>query len=165
MTDDKQVRPVLPASLLVEGRPCLIVGGGKIAARKAGHLLDAGAKVTIVSPEVTDRIAQLTESESVQHLSRDFADPDVDGMYLVFAATDDEAVNRRVIKSCRQKNVLCSAIDSNWTDGDFVTPAICRKKGLIVSVSTGGRSCRRARLIKERIAGLIDDLPEDLRDQ
>ena len=165
MTDDKQVRPVLPASLLVEGRPCLIVGGGKIAARKAGHLLDAGAKVNIVRSEVTDEIARLIESGSLHHLSRDFADQDVDGMYLVFAATDDDLVNRRVIECCREKNVLCSAIDSNWTDGDFVTPAICRKKGLVVSVSTGGRSCRRARLVKEQIARLIDNLPEDLQDQ
>jgi len=157
---DREARAILPASLLVEGRSCLIVGGGKIAARKAGHLLDAKADVTVVSPALAGELLDMAEKGRVRHLERDFADADVEGQWLVFAATDQEDVNRRVIACCREKGVLCSAVDSNWTDGDLVTPAICRKQGVTVSVSTGGRSCRKARLVKERIARLMDELAD-----
>ena len=70
-----------------------------------------------------------------------------------------------VIACGRREGILCSAIDSNWTDGDFVTPAICRQEDLTVSVSTGGSSCRRARIVKDRIAEFIKNMPpiqEDL---
>jgi len=161
MRDETRTRPVLPASLLVAGLPCLVVGGGTIAARKVGHLLDAGAAVTVVSPRLTAGLRELAATGRIQHRARLFADADLRGQRLVFAATDHPRVNRRVIRLCRRRRILCSAADENWTDGDFVTPAICRKAGLIVSVSTGGRSCRAARLVKERIAAMLDSmLPE-----
>jgi precorrin-2 dehydrogenase/sirohydrochlorin ferrochelatase len=145
----------LPVNLLVAGRPCLVVGGGRIAARKVGHLLDAEADVTVVSPRATEELATLAAQGRLRHVARAFVDSDVDGHGVVFAATDRPTVNRRVIACCRRKGILCSAADANWPDGDFVTPAICRKGGVIVTVSTGGRSCRDARAIKERIAEML----------
>ncbi len=148
-------RPILPVGLLVAGRPCLVVGGGQIAARKVGHLLDAEANVTVVSSTVTDALQALARSGKIRVTKRAFAASDVQGKHLVFATTDSEAVNRCVIESCRKRGVLCSAADSHWPEGDFVTPAICRKNGLVVTVSTGGRSCRQARIVKDRIAQLL----------
>ena len=159
MGEDKRARPVLPASILVEGRACLVVGGGTIAARKTGHLLAAQAEVTVVSPGAGKAILELAAEGRIQHIDRPFAEPDVQGMYLVFAATNDVDVNRNVIACGRREGILCSAIDSNWTDGDFVTPAICRQDDLTVSVSTGGSSCRRARIVKDRIAEFIKSMP------
>jgi siroheme synthase-like protein len=153
-------RPVLPASLLVAGRSCLVVGGGAIAARKVGHLLDAEADVTVVAPRATAELGALAAGGRIRLLSRPFADRDVRDRYLVIAATDRPAVNRRVVACCRGRRTWCSAADANWPDGDFVTPAICRKAGVIVTVSTGGRSCRLARLVRDRLAEALEGIGE-----
>lgn len=155
MREETEERPILPACLLVAGRLCLVVGGGRIATRKVGHLLDADADVTIVSPAVSEDLRAHVRRGRARHVAREFMDSDADGQYVVFAATDNEAVNRRVIASCRARRVLCSAVDANWPDGDFVTPAICREGGVVVTVSTGGRSCRVARIIKERLRHIV----------
>ena len=154
-------RPILPACLLVAGKPCLVVGGGQIAARKTGHLLDAEADVTVVSPESSEELQALARSGRIRLMARAFSESDVEGKCLVIATTDSEDVNRRVIECCRKRGVLCSASDSNWPDGDFVTPAICRKGGLVVTVSTGGRSCRQARMVKDKIAELLTALSDE----
>lgn len=155
---DTEPQPILPTSLLVAGQPCLVVGGGPIAARKVGHLLDAEADVIVVAPEACEAIRGLATGGRLRLVSRPFAETDVDGMCLVFAATDDEDVNGRVVACCRARKVLCSAADSHWREGDFVMPAICRKRGLVVTVSTGGQSCLRARVVKDRIAEDLDTL-------
>jgi len=138
----------MPVSLLLEGRPCLVVGGGKIACRKAGHLLDAGAEVTVVSPELCDEFSTLC----VRHMDRTFEPDDVCGQTLVFAATNDRAVNRQVLERCRAEKILCSCVDGNWAGSDFTTPAITRHGNVTLTVSTGGQSCRQARLIKDHLA-------------
>ncbi len=159
--DETRTRPVLPASLLVAGKPCLVVGGGNIATRKIGHLLDAEAEVTVLSPELSAELRKQVEQGRVRHLARVFADADVEGQCLVFAVTDNTQVNRRIIECCRRHGIPCSASDENWPDGDFVTPAICREAGLIVTVSTGGRSCRHARIVKDRLSGLLEEIVAD----
>ncbi len=152
---------ILPCSLFVEGRACLVVGGGKIGERKAGHLLDAGADVTVVAPEAGDGLAGLADAGRLRLVSREFAESDVDGMLLAFAATDDEAVNRRVLEACRAKGVLACSAGASWPDGDFATPAILRKEGLVVTVATGGASCRRARRVKDAIGRQVELLDND----
>lgn len=150
----------MPVDLLLEGRPCLVVGGGKVASRKVGHLLEAGARVKVVCTAVSDELATWSAAGRVDLVSRKFKSSDLNGQFLVFAATDDPEVNRRVIDGCRKRGILCNAADQNWPNGDFLTPAICRKAGLVVTVSTGGRSCRMARIVKDEIARIIDKLAE-----
>ena len=152
---------MLPVSLLVAGRPCLVVGGGEIATRKTGHLLDAEATVTVVSLTASAELEELARAGRIRLVARLFQDADADGKYLVFATTDDHDVNRRVLEACHARGVLCSAADSNWPQGDFVTPAITRKGGLVVTVSTGGRSCREAKLVKDRIAELLTTITNE----
>lgn len=161
MRDETLTCPILPVCLLMAGKPCLVVGGGPIAARKAGHLLEADADVTVVSPDVGKDIQTLAHAGKVRLTSRAFAESDLDGKCLVFAATDNEAVNRHVIEACQRRGILCSAADSNWPRGDFVMPATCRKNGLVVTVSTGGRSCRQARIVKDRINDLLATIPNE----
>lgn len=161
MRKETVTRPILPACLLVAGRACLVVGGGEIAERKVGHLLDAEAEVTVVGPKVTKGLAALAGEGRIRVVARAFKVADVKGMYLVFATTDSKEVNRAVLTACRRHGVLCSAADSNWPDGDFVTPAICRGNGLVVTVSTGGRSCRQAKIVKDRIAQLLATMADE----
>lgn len=144
-------RLVHPVGLLMEDRACLIVGGGKVAVRKALSLLDGGATVTVVCSDPTEEISNLARSGRVALRPRHFHDNDADGMFLAYAATDNEAINRHVHDVCRDKGVLCAIVDRGWQDGDFISPATFRKGGLTVSVSTGGQSCRRARLVKQSL--------------
>lgn len=152
MRKKTQGRKILPVSLLVEDKPCLVVGGGPIAARKVGHLLDAGAAVTVVSPEVCPEIARLNKEGKLRHNPRVFAASDVKGQAVAFAVTDNGKVNRAVLKACRRERVLCAAADAHWAEGDFVSPAVIRRPRVIVAVSTGGESCSRSRVIKEELA-------------
>ena len=161
MRNETVTRPILPACLLIAGRPCLVVGGGQTAARKVGHLLDAEADVTVVSLTVTDTLQALATSGKIRVITRAFSEADVKGKSIVMAATDSEDVNMLVLAACRKRGILCSAADSNWPNGDFVTPAICREKDLVVTVSTGGRSCRRARIVKDRIAQLLATITDE----
>lgn len=144
-------RTIYPASLLLEGKPCLIVGGGKVAVRKAGGLLEAGAVVTVISPELDERLSELVRQAQVCHIQRPFEADDPEHFVIVFAATGNKAVNREVLEACRARRVWCCPVDGNWMDGDFVTPAAFRSGPLSVAISTGGQSCRRSRLIKENL--------------
>ncbi len=155
MRVDAPPKRILPIGLLLEGKPCLVVGGGSVAARKVGHLLDAAARVTVVSPELCPELARRKKAGRIAHRDRPFAAADVNGQTVVFAATDDGDVNRRVLQACRRRRILCGAADAQWSAGDFITPAIVRRRGVTVAVSTGGASCRRARDIKERLAACL----------
>jgi siroheme synthase-like protein len=147
---------IYPVGLLLEGQPCLIVGGGKVAARKTEGLLEAEATVTVISPELDAHLARLAADGSITHIARAYEADDTTGYALVFAATGDRKVNRTVLEECRAKRIPCCPVDGNWMDGDFVTPAIIRKGPLSVAISTGGQNCRRSRLIKENLARHLD---------
>jgi len=151
MSNSKQING-FPVSLLLAGHKCLVVGGGKVAFRKVSHLLDAEAQVHIISPEVCEDVRMLIDKNAITHTSRAFEDADVEGAKMVIAATSDRYINREILASCRKRNILCAAIDGNWMESDFTTPAITRHGNLILTVSTGGRSCRQAKLIKDSLA-------------
>lgn len=154
----KGMVPALPVNLLIEGRLCLVVGGGKVALRKCMSLLAAGARVRVVSPEVHQDLAALAAQGTIEHVARAFKDDDVKPVSLVFACTDQRAVNRRILTASRKANVLCGCADGNWSAGDFTSPAVTRHGGLTIAVSTGGQSCRRAKLVKESLARHIANM-------
>lgn len=156
MRDETHSKKIFPAGLIAEGRDCLVVGGGRVATRKVQLLLDAGAGVTVVSPEVSEEAKALARQGKITIENRPFAPADVDGRFLVFAATDDKIVNRTVLHASQERRIICCAADGNWINSDFVTPAIFRKDELTISVSTGGRSCRRSRIIKENLARHVE---------
>jgi siroheme synthase-like protein len=158
MRNEARVREMMPVDLLIEDRRCLVVGGGAVAARKVGHLLAAGARVTVVSAEACAAIEAWKREGRLRHRRRNFRNSDLNGAFIVFAATGDNAVNGRIVRLCRRRRILCSAVDASWTEGDFVTPALLRRPRLTLAVSTGGQSCRRARLIKDCLARHIGDL-------
>lgn len=145
-------RPVFPVGLLAEGRDCLVVGGGTIGLRKIGLLLDASATITLVSPELHADVQLLVDAGRIGYIPRPFEPSDVDGRFVVFAATADRSVNRAVLAACRERGVYACSVDESWPAGDFVTPATVRRDDVVVAVSTGGTSCRRSRLIKNSLS-------------
>jgi precorrin-2 dehydrogenase/sirohydrochlorin ferrochelatase len=160
MRNETRVRKILPVNLMLEGRPCLVVGSGQIAARKVGHLLEAGAALTVVGPEACEAIRSLAAEGRIQYRPRSFKSADVKGQWLVLVVTDNATVNGAVIRLCRQKGILCSAADAHWTLADFMIPATLRRPHITLTLSTGGESCRRARLMKDYLGRHIDGLQQ-----
>ncbi len=156
MRSEAHSKTVFPVGLLLEGRSCLVVGSGKVAVHKAQLLLDAKASVTVVGPDADGEITSLVASGSISYIRREFQDSDVKKNFLVFAATNDKIANRHVMECCRAHNILCCSVDGNWMASDFVTPAIIRQDGLTLSISSGGKSCRRSRLVKENLSRHIE---------
>jgi len=152
MSDKTPTYTGIPINLFLKGRPCLVVGGGKVALHKLQLLLDAGAKVKVVSPERCDELAELIEQNRVAYIARPFEDQDVDGVTLVYAATNSRGANRHVLECCRKNNILCCCVDGNWSEGDFTTPAITRHNQLTLSVSSGGNDCRQSKMVKNSLA-------------
>ena len=152
MNEQTQSNTGLAVNLLLKGRRVVVVGGGAIGLRKARLLMEADAAVTIIAPLVCSEIRLLAEAKRLIHVPRPFEPEDLADAAGVFAATDDGEVNRQVLDAAHRLGVLCCAADANWPDGDFLTPASVRRGGLQVSVSSGGRSCRQSRLVKESLS-------------
>ena len=130
-----------PLFIDLEDKPCLVVGGGSVAMRKAAALSGFGARVVQISPETCGRT---------------FADSDADGMALVVAATDDATVNAHVAALCKAKGIPVNVVDdpANCT---FLFPAICRKGPMTVAVSSGGACPTAAKLVRDRASRLMPD--------
>jgi uroporphyrin-III C-methyltransferase/precorrin-2 dehydrogenase/sirohydrochlorin ferrochelatase len=144
----------LPVFLKIKGRPCLLVGGGEIASRKAELLLRAGAELTVVAPEISPNVAALKESGALVHKPRAFSPEDLKGQILVVAATDDAALNRQVSDLAQQSALPVNVVDqANLCS--FIMPSIVDRSPVIVAVSTGGASPVLARLMRARLETLI----------
>jgi len=146
-----------PVALTLSGRPCLVVGGGAVAARKVDALVEAGARVTVVSPWLCTALLALAADGHFRWWPREYAAGDAEGYFLAIVATDDRSVNAGVAREARAQGVLVNCADDP-AHCDFVLPAVVRRGPLTVAVSTGGASPFMARLVREEIEAL---LPED----
>ncbi len=133
----------LPLYLDAHALPCLIVGGGEVAARKLAWLRRAGARVTLVAPE---RCPALQESEDFHYLAARFDPMHLDGQRLVIAATNQYEVNLAVAEACRARGIPVNVVDTPSLCS-FIVPALVDRSPLIVSVSTGGAAPVLARPI------------------
>ena len=139
-----------PAFLRLEGKPCLLVGGGAVAARKARLLLSAGAELTVVAPALNDEMTAQVHNGRVRHERRRFRDSDTGGQWLVVSATGDPAVERRVSNAAERAGVFCNAVDDR-EHCSFITPAIIDRSPVMVAVSSGGSAPVLARRIRTAI--------------
>jgi len=149
---------MLPIFLKLEGRPCVVVGAGAIAAPKISSLLRAGGAVTVVAPRVQAAIAaQATRGELILHM-REFNPSDLDGAFLVIIATDLQAVNHAVAQEARARGILCNSVDDP-PDCDFFYPSVVRRNDLQIAISTAGKSPALAQRLREEVDTM---LPEDI---
>lgn len=140
-----------PVNLVLDGRECLVVGGGKVAVRKVEGLLDCGARVRVVAPRVDPA---LHRREGVVVEERPWRPEDLAGMWLVIAATDDSAVNRSVYEAGQRAGVWVNGADDP-ANCSFTLPSVVRRGDLQVTVSTGGRSPAFATWLRRRLEGEI----------
>ncbi len=142
--------PLYPVALRLAGRCCLVVGGGRVAERKVEGLLEAGARVRVVSPRLSRRLEVLTEEGRIECARRPFEDGDVMGAFLVFAATDDAALNSRIVRLARRGGSLAHSATAP-SEGDFINPAVGRSGPVTVAVTTGAASPALAAEIAGRL--------------
>ncbi|MDQ1476749.1 MAG: precorrin-2 dehydrogenase [Actinomycetota bacterium] len=139
-----------PVNLLVRGRRVVVVGAGRIAARKIEPLLDAGAVVEVVAPETNDEVRDWAEAGRLVLHRRPFAAPDVEGAWLVLTATDDPAVNAAVHAAAEASRVWVNSADDP-ANCSFTLMSVIRRGDLVVSVGTGGRSPALAAHLRRRL--------------
>lgn len=144
----------LPIFLNVRGQQCLVVGGGDVAARKAGLLRNAGARVRMVAPEVSTAVRQMVESGEIDLRSGAFEPGDLDGCAVVIAATDDRSVNREVSRLCRERNIPVNVVDDPELCS-FIVPSMIDRSPVQIAISTGGASPVLARSLRARLETLI----------
>ena len=145
-----------PVTLDLAGRPCLVVGGGQVAERKVAGLVDAGARVTVVSPVLSRGLLALANDGRFGWWPREYAAGDAAGFFLVMIATDDGAVNDAVAAEARARGALVNCADDP-ARCDFILPAVVRRGPVTVAVSTGGASPFMARLVREEIEALLPE--------
>jgi uroporphyrin-III C-methyltransferase/precorrin-2 dehydrogenase/sirohydrochlorin ferrochelatase len=144
----------LPVFLNLHGRSCLLVGGGEVAARKVSLLLEAGAAVTVLAPELCETLAAQAAAGRIAHRPGHFGPEALAQAALVIAATDDREVNRRVSEEARRRNIPVNVVDDPQLC-TFIMPAIVDRSPVVIAVSTGGASPVLARLIRARLESLI----------
>lgn len=141
----------LPVMLNVTARRCVIVGGGPVALRRATALLQAGATVMIVAPDIDPAIASLP----IEMIRRPYLHGDLDGALLAVIATDDPAVNEQVASEAKQRGVLVNRADDADL-GDVAIPAHARLGPLTVAVHTGGTSASASAAIRDQLVAMLD---------
>jgi siroheme synthase-like protein len=146
-----EFRPVYPVALLAAGRACLVVGGGQIAHRKALGLLEAGADVTVVAPEVAAELAALP----LRIERRTYLPGEAAGYWLVCTATGDEPTDRAVFADAERAGILVNAADDP-AHCSYLLPANHRVGPVTISVSTAGASPGLAVWLRDRVAAQLD---------
>lgn len=150
-----------PIFLNLAGKPCLVVGGGAVAARKADGLLAAGARIVVVAPRAVARIEEAAGRGDLEWRARPFEAPDVEGVVLAFVATSDRNVNRAAAEEARARGAWVNVADD--PDGcDFFVPAVARRGAVQVAVSTGGASPALAASLRDRIVPALPEATEAL---
>lgn len=146
--------PRYPVALTVAGRLCVVVGGGAVATRKVGSLLEAGARVRVVSPTLSAALVDWVAAGRLTAERRAYQPGDLRGAFLAVAATDDRAVNAAVAAEARAERALVTVGDDPAAS-DVVGVAVIRRGGLTVTVATEGRSPAVARLVREVLEEML----------
>ena len=144
----------LPLFFNLKDKPCLLVGGGSIATRKARLLAKAGAQIHVVAPAIEDELASLSTKSGGKTEYRKYEHDDTNGKVLVISATDIEFVNQQVAKDCSEKNIPINVVD-NPALCTVVMPAIVDRSPLLIGITSGGESPVLARRIRSQLESLI----------
>jgi siroheme synthase-like protein len=150
-----------PIYLDLKDRAVLVVGGGAIAEGKTQQLVEAGARVRVVSPALTPHLSGLAARGVIEHVPGRFKKDDLKDVYLVISATDDQAVNEEVARLAGESGLLYNVVDQPSLC-NFITPALVTRGELQISVSTGGGSPSLTQRVKREVAALIGEEYDEL---
>lgn len=140
-----------PIYLDIRGRACIVIGGGEVAERKVVSLLNAGAKVRVVSPVVTESLKEMSGNGMIGWKERPYRKGDLKGAFMAYAATDDEDISRKISEEAHENGVLLNLANEPEIC-DFIVPSVVERGRLSIAISTGGASpafAKRVRLEME----------------
>ena len=149
-------RPYYPAILDIAGRTALVVGAGKVGEGKIEGLLHGGARVRVVSLTASDTVRRWAAQGRIELEERAYESSDLEGAFLVIAATEDNDTNVRVFEDAEARQMLCNVVDVTHLC-NFILPSIVRRGDLAIAVSTGGASPAMARRIRLSLAQCYGD--------
>jgi precorrin-2 dehydrogenase/sirohydrochlorin ferrochelatase len=144
-----------PVFLDLTDQVCVVVGGGRVAARKIRTLLAAKAKIIVICPDGSDAVRQLAEARRIRWSRRRYRSGDLRGARLVIAATDDQDVNRQICADAKRLNLPVNCI-APPDAGNFIVPALVRRGPVAVAISTGGASPALAKQMRRRLEDFVD---------
>jgi len=164
-----------PISLDIRDKRCVVVGGGWVALRKVKALVEYGAEVEVISPELCPELGKMMETGIIQALQKRYENGDLNGAFLAVAATDDGEINGRVAEEAKRVGAMVNVVDDPERS-DFIVPSYLRRGDVTIAVSTAGRSPALARRIRTRLekeigaeyaslALLIDEARSELKNQ
>jgi len=143
-----------PLFLDLIDRPVLVVGGGVVAERKVNSLLEAGADVRLVSPDLTDHLQELSTRKAIRVHHRKFQESDLDGVMLVVSATDDRPTQEQVAEAARGRGILVNTVDRPALC-DFIVPAVLRQGDVVLAISTSGKSPSLAAALRAKLEKVV----------
>jgi precorrin-2 dehydrogenase/sirohydrochlorin ferrochelatase len=136
-----------PAFINLKDKKAVVVGGGRVAERKVRLLVNAGASVKLVSPEITSNIKKLAEKGLLSHINRNYRKGDLQGAFIVIAATSSELLNTRIARHARY---LVNVVDMP-SEGNYIVPSIVKRGPLTIAISTEGASPAVSKAIRKEI--------------
>ena len=141
---------LFPIFLKLEGHSCLVVGAGSIGEPKIDSLLTSGASIRVIAPLATAAVAEWAQAGKIVWEAREFRTADLDGVFLVVAATSSREVNGAIFREAQQRNILCNVVDDPEYC-DFYYPAVVRRGDLQLAISTNGHSPALAQRIRREL--------------
>ncbi len=145
-----------PIFLNIRGKRCVVIGGGEVALRKVRMLLDFGGEVEVISPKLCPELAALEREGKVKALPREYRPGDLEGAFVVIAATDHPSINEQVTEEAGAAGALLNVVDTPGLS-NFIVPSYLRRGDLTVAVSTSGKSPALARRIREDLEEYFGD--------
>ncbi|HDT0721522.1 TPA: uroporphyrinogen-III C-methyltransferase [Proteus mirabilis] len=160
-----------PIFCQLNNKPCLLVGGGEVAERKARLLMEAGAVISVVAPTFTPQFMQWQNEQRLQCFTGAFSVADLADKWLVIAATDNEQVNQHVYQQATEQRIFCNVVDSPQ-QASFIMPSVIDRSPIMVAISSGGKAPVLARILREKMEqwlpnslGALAQLAGKLREQ
>jgi precorrin-2 dehydrogenase/sirohydrochlorin ferrochelatase len=139
-----------PILLNLKDKKVCVIGGGRVAERKVKNLISTGGQIHIISPVITRELLDLSDSNSIIWHKKNYETNDINGAWLVFAATNNPEINKKILKDAQTERLFCNVADSP-EDCAFIVPSIIKRGELIVSISTGGNIPALTKKIRERL--------------
>lgn len=139
-----------PIFLDIKRKPCVVIGGGNVAERKVVSLLDAGARVLVISPELTPALKKLASKKKIGYCPKSYEQGDLKGFFLAYSATNNSRVNKAVFKEAKGQAVLLNVVDVPELC-NFIVPSVVDRGDLLIAISTSGKSPAMAKKIRQQL--------------
>lgn len=143
-----------PVSLNIEGKKCVVIGGGKVAERKVENILFCGGKAKVISPDLSSGLLEMAKQGKIDYIKREYQPALLKGAYLIYAVTSNREVNYRVSTEAGKLGIPVNVCDS-VEESTFILPAVLRKNEMTIAVSTDGISPEKAVETRDKLKEIV----------